>query len=66
MFISTLFFSPVFLEHLELQQTYACSTVWCNRKNLLPYVSNKLRRAGEVAQAQKANTVFTKWYDISS
>ena len=33
-YFDNFFSSPVLLEHLELQQTYACSTVRCNRKGL--------------------------------
>ena len=51
------------LEHLELQQTYACSTVRYSRKGLMACASNKLTRPGQLVQAQKGNIVFTKWYD---
>ena len=57
------FSSLVLLEHLELQQTYACSTVRCNCKGLLACASNKLTRPGQLVQAQKGNIVFTKWHD---
>ena len=33
-YFDNFFSSLVLLEHLELQQTYACSTVQCNRKGL--------------------------------
>ena len=57
------FFSLVLLIHLELQQTYACSTVRCNHKGLPACASNKLTRPGQLVQAQKGNIVFTKWHD---
>ena len=55
--------SLVLLIHLELQQTYACSTFRCNRKGLPACASNKLTRPGQLVQAQKGNIVFTKWHD---
>ena len=64
MFILIIFFSSlVLLIHLELQQTYACSTVRCNHKGLPACASNKLTRPGQLVQAQKGNIVFTKWHD---
>ena len=59
MFIWIIFFQV----HLQLQQTYACSTVRCNRKGLPACASNKLTRPGQLVQAQKGNIVFTKWHD---
>ena len=55
--------SLVLLIHLELQQTYACSTFRCNHKGLPACASNKLTRPGQLVQAQKGNIVFTKWHD---
>ena len=55
--------SLVLLIHLELQQTYACSTFRCNRKGLPACASNKLTRPGQLVQAQKGNIAFTKWHD---
>ena len=64
MFILINFFSsPVLLEYLKLQQTYACSTVRYNCKGLPACASNKLTRLGQLVQAQKKNIVFTKWHD---
>ena len=62
-YFDNIFSSPVLLEHLELQQTCAFSTVRCNRKGLLACASNKLTRPGQLVQAQKGNIVFTKWHD---
>ena len=62
-YFDNFFSSPVLLEHLELQQTYACSTVRCNRKGLPACAANKLTRPGQLVQAQKGNIVFTKWHD---
>ena len=62
-YFDNFFSSPVPLEHLELQQTYACSTVWYNRKGLPACASNKLTRPGQLVQAEKGNIVFTKWHD---
>ena len=62
-YFDNFFSSPVLLEHLELQQTYACSTVRCNRKGLPACAENKLTRPGQLVQAQKGNIVFTKWHD---
>ena len=62
-YFDNFFSSPVLLEHLELQQTYACSTVRCSRKGLPACASNKLTRPGQLVQAQKGNIVFTKWHD---
>ena len=62
-YFDNFFSSTVLLEHLELQQTYACSTVRCNRKGLPTCAKNKLTRPGELVQAQKENILFTKWHD---
>ena len=62
-YFDNFFSSLVLLEHLELQQTYACSTVRCNHKGLPACASNKLTRPGQLVQAQKGNIVFTKWHD---
>ena len=57
------FFSSVkLLEHLESNDTYACATVRCNRKDLPPCAKDKLR-PGEKLVRQKGNVVFTKWHD---
>ena len=62
-YFDNFFSSTVLLEHLELQQTYASSTVRCNRKGLATCAKNKLTRPGELVQAQKENILFTKWHD---
>ena len=57
------FFSSVkLLEHLESNDTYACTTVRCNRKDLPPCAKDKLR-PGEKLVRQKGNVVFTKWHN---
>lgn len=54
------------MEHLLAQNTYACGTVRCNRKDLPPCAKSKLRQ-GEKVCAQRGKVVFTKWHkrDIS-
>ena len=44
--------SPMLQEHLEHQQTYACSTVQYNHKGLPNCANQKLTRPGELVQAQ--------------
>lgn len=44
--------SPMLQEHLEHQQTYACSTVQYNHKGLPNCAKQKLTRPGELVQAQ--------------
>ena len=55
MFFDNLFSSPRLLEHLELQDTYACSTVHGAK--------DKLGKPGELVQAQKGHMMLTKWHD---
>ena len=62
-YFDNFFLSLALLKHLELQQTYACSTVRCNRKGLPACAPNKLTRPGQLVQAHKGNIVFTKWHD---
>ena len=50
------------MEHLLAQNTYACGTVRCNRKDLPPCSKNKLIQ-GERVSAQRNQLVFTKWHD---
>lgn len=61
-FFDNFFSSPRLLEHLEMQNTFACSTVRCNRKGLPPCASAKIN-VGELVQAQKGKILFTKWHD---
>ena len=57
------FFSSVtLLEHLETNDTYACATVRCNRKDL-PHCAKEKLRPGEKVVSQKGHVVFTKWHD---
>ena len=44
------------------ENTYACGTARCTRKDLPPCAKHKLR-LGEMAQAQCGQLVFPKWYD---
>ena len=60
-FFENFFTSTKLLEHLEANDTYACGTVRCNRKDLPPCAKNKLR-VGEKLVRQKGH-VFTKWHD---
>ena len=57
------FFSSSFLfDCLLAQNTYACGTVRCNRKDLPPCAKQKLKQ-GEIVTAQRGALVFTKWHD---
>lgn len=57
------FFSSSFLfDCLLAQNTYACGTVRCNRKDLSPCVKRKLKQ-GDIVTAQRGLLVFTKWHD---
>lgn len=57
------FFSSVrLLEHLRVQDTFACATVRVNRKDLPPCARQKLRPGGKIVR-QKGKIVFTKWHD---
>ena len=62
-YFDNFFSSPKLFEHLELQQTHACSTVQYNHKGLPACASNKLTRPGQLVHAQKGNIVFTKWHN---
>ena len=54
------FFSiPRLLEHLELQDTYLCSMVQCNRKDFPPCAKNKFPNSRGLVQTQNGN-MFTK------
>ena len=61
-FFDNFFTTTKLLEHLETNDTYACGTVRCNRKDLPPCAKNKLR-VGEKVVRQKGHVVFTKWHD---
>ena len=61
-FFDNFFTSTRLLDHLFAQNTYACGTVRCNRKDLPPSPKHKLR-FGEMARAQCSQLVFTKWHD---
>ena len=50
------------MDHLLAQDTYACGTIWSNRKDLPPCAKNKLKQ-GEKVSAQRGSLVFTKWHD---
>ena len=57
------FSSPILLDHLLDQQTYARSTVWCTRKDLPPCTKNKLRQLEETVIWQRESLLFTKWHN---
>ena len=61
-FFDNFFTSTKLLEHSEANDTFACGTVRCNRKDLPPCAKNKLR-VGEKLVHQKGHVVFTKWHD---
>ncbi|XP_068671890.1 piggyBac transposable element-derived protein 4-like [Montipora foliosa] len=61
-FFDNFFTSTNLMEHLLAQNTYACGTVRCNRKDLPPCSKNKLKQ-GERVSAQRNQLVFTKWHD---
>lgn len=58
----TFFFTSTKMDDLLAQDTYACSTVRCNRKDLPPCAKNKLWQ-GEKVSAQCSKLIFTKWHD---
>ena len=62
-FFDNFFSSPVLLGHLLAQQTYACSTVRCTRKELPRCAKNKLREPGQTITRQRGNLLFVKWHD---
>lgn len=62
-FFDNFFSSPVLLDHLLAQQTYACLTVRCKCKELPPCAKNKLREPGQTIARQRRNLLFTKWHD---
>ena len=62
-FFDNFFSSPILLDHLLDQQTYACSTVRCTRRDLPPCAKNKLRQPGETIVRQRGSLLFTKWHD---
>ena len=57
------FSSPIILDHLLDQQTYARLTVQCTRKDLPPCTKNKLRQLGETVIWQRGSLLFTKWHN---
>lgn len=61
-FFDNFFTSTILMQHLLAQNTYACGTVRCNRKDLPPCSKNKLQQ-GERVSAQRNQLVFTKWHD---
>ncbi|KAK3735138.1 hypothetical protein QZH41_000008 [Actinostola sp. cb2023] len=63
LYFDNFFSSPKLVQHLEEQNTYACSTVRCNRKEMPPCAKDKLRQPGELLRMQKGNLLFTKWHD---
>ena len=59
------FFSSVdLLEHLEENDTYACSTVRINRKGLPPEIKKANPKVpGQTVKMQKGNLLATVWFD---
>ena len=62
-FFDNLFSSPVLLDNLLAQHTYACLTVRCTHKDLPPCANNKLRKPGQTITRQRGILLFTKWHD---
>ena len=54
------FSSPVLLDHLLVQETYACSMVRCTRKELPACAKDKLRHPGQTVTRQRGSLLFTK------
>lgn len=63
LYFDNFFSSPVLLDHLLAQQTYACSTVRSTRQGLPPCAKTKLRNAGQTITRQRGSLLFTKWHD---
>ena len=61
-FCDNFFFSLILLDHLLDQETYACSTVQCTRRDLPPCARNKLHQPRETIVRQRGS-LFTKWHD---
>ena len=59
-FFDNFFTTTKLLEHLEVNCTFACGKVRCNRKDLPACAKDKLQ-AGEKSVRQKDHVVFTKW-----
>ena len=59
-FFDNFFTTTKLLEHLEVNATFACGKVRCNRKDLPACAKDKLQ-AGEKLVRQKDHVVFTKW-----
>ena len=57
------FSSPVLLDHLLVQETYACSTVRCTCKELPACAKDKLRHRGQTVTRQRGSLLFTKWHN---
>ncbi|KAK3741427.1 hypothetical protein QZH41_003983 [Actinostola sp. cb2023] len=63
LFFDNFFSSTRLVEHLQLQNTYACATVRPNRKDLPVCAKNKLKQPGELVVQQKGTVLYTKWHD---
>ena len=63
LFFDNMCSSPKLLDNLLSQETYACLTVWLNRKELPPCSTMKLTEAREMVCQQWAKLLFTKWHD---
>ena len=62
-FFDNFFSSPVLLDHLLVQETYACSTVRCTSKELPACAKDKLRDPGQTVTQQRGSLLFTKWHN---
>ena len=62
-FFDNFFSSPVLLDHLLAQETYACSTVRCTCKELPACAKEKLHNPGQTVTRQRGHLLFTKWHD---
>lgn len=58
LFFDNYFSSPILLDHLLNQQTYARLNVRCTHKDLLPCTKNKLRQLGETVIWQRGSLLL--------
>ena len=60
-YFDNFFSSPILLEHLSMQQTYACSIVRCNHKGMPQ--SAKQNLLGQENSFRLKRAIFAKWHD---
>ncbi|KAK3721656.1 hypothetical protein QZH41_003676 [Actinostola sp. cb2023] len=65
LFFDNFFSSTRLVEHLQLQNTYACATVRPNRKDLPVCAKNKLKQPGELVVQQKGMLYFFKQGNVT-